>query len=162
MAVKSVGAKDTPEAQLLRFIEALTPADQKLFRAVRAAVRTRVPAANEMVYDYPGNLVISYTASDLGKEGVLSLAARPGDLRLYFGGGPRLPDPKKLLQGTGGLVRFIPVEAASRLKHPDVEALFVAAISLSRVPLPVKGRGKVVIMKSGAAKKPPRRKTARG
>lgn len=144
----------TPEAQLRGFIEKMAPGDQALFRSVRSAVRKRLPAANELVYDYPGNLVISYTPTDLGKEGILTIAGRPGDLRLYFGNGPRLPDPKKLLKGSAGMVRYIPVESVRQLAHPDVEALIAGAIALSGVPLPTKGRGAVVIKKDGASQRP--------
>jgi hypothetical protein len=130
----------------------MKPADQKLFRAVRTAVRKRLPTVTEMVYDYPGNLVASYTPTDQGKEGILSLAGRPGDLRLYFGQGKKLRDPKKLLKGSATQVRYIPVESARQLAHPDVEALIAAAIALSAAPLPAKGRGAVVIRKGGAKK----------
>lgn len=160
MAGKTKGVTSTPpttEAQLRGFIAKMGAPDQALFRSVRSAVRKRMPAANELVYDYPGNLVISYSRTDLGKEGILSLAARPGDLRLYFGNGPRLPDPKKLLKGSAGQVRYIEVESARQLAHPDVEALITRAISLSGVPLPTTGRGAVVIKKDGAiASKRPR------
>jgi len=36
--------------------------------------------------------------------------------------------------------RFIRVEAASQLAHPDVEALIAAAIDQAKTPLPPKGR----------------------
>jgi hypothetical protein len=52
MAVSSVRAKDTPEAQLLSLIEKFDPKDQRLIRSVRSAVRKRLPTANELVYDY--------------------------------------------------------------------------------------------------------------
>jgi hypothetical protein len=141
-----------PEAQLQAFIERLAPEDQKLVRSLRAAVRKRLPAANEMVYDYPGNLVISYTPTDQGKDGILSTAARAGDVRLYFGNGKSLPDPKGLLLGSAG-VRYIEVESASRLKHPDVEALIVAAIAKAPARLPAKRQGRLIIQKGGAKKK---------
>ena len=79
-------------------------------------------------------------------------------MSLYLTNGPKLPDPKKLLMGSAKLVRFIPVEAASRLKHPDVEALIAAAIDKAAVPLPSKGGGKLVIKTFGAKKKPARKK----
>jgi hypothetical protein len=74
--------------------------------------------------------------------------------------GPRLPDPKKLLMGSGKQVRFIRLETVRRLAHPDVEALIAAAIDHARVSLPSKGRGKLVIRTFGA-KKGPRRKAAK-
>ena len=159
MAVKSVEAKLTPEAQLKSLIEKLDPKHQQLFRSVRSAVRKRLPTANELVYDYGFSLVISYSPTEQGIEGILSIATRDGGVRLYLTNGPKLPDPKKLLIGSAKQVRYIPVEAASRLKHPDVEALIAAAIDRASVPLPSKGGGKL-ITKTSAANKRPRRKPA--
>ncbi|MGB9461154.1 MAG: hypothetical protein WCA94_09685 [Candidatus Acidiferrum sp.] len=58
MAVGSVRAKDTPEAELLSLIEKFDPKDQRLIRSVRSAVRKRLPTANELVYGYGNSLVI--------------------------------------------------------------------------------------------------------
>ena len=149
MAVSPVSAKVTPEAQLKSLIENFDAKDQRLIRSVRAALRKRFPTANELVYDYGFSLVIAYSPSEQGIEGIVSISARADDLSLYFTHGPKLPDPKKLLMGSAKLVRFIPVEAASRLKHPDVEALIVAAIDKATVPLPSKGNGKLVIKTFG-------------
>ena len=72
-----------------------------------------------------------------------------------------MPDPKRMLLGSGKQVRFIQVEAASRLTHPDVEALLAATIDQARIPLPPRGKGSLIIKsaaaKKPAAKKPPRR-----
>jgi len=133
------------EAQLRSLIKKLDPKNQRLIRSVRSAVRKRFPTANELVYDYGTSLVIAYSPSDRGIEGIVSIAARTDGVRLYLMNGPRLPDPKKLLMGTGKQVRFIPVEAARRLKHPDVEALIAAAIGRASVQLPAKGSGRLVI-----------------
>jgi Domain of unknown function (DU1801) len=160
MAIKSEGAKDTPEAQLRSLIEKFDPKGQRLIRAVRSAVRKRFPTANELVYDYGTSIVIGYSPSEHGIESIVSTAARVDGVSLYFMNGPKLPDPKKLLRGSAKQVRFIPVEAASRLKHPDVEALIAATIDLASVPLPSKGSGKLII-KTSAAKKKARRKRAK-
>jgi hypothetical protein len=149
--------KATPEAVLRTLIGRYPPKDQTLIRAVRSAVRRRLPTANELVYDYTSSLVLSYTPTDVGKDGILTIAARADGVRLYFGQGSRLPDPKKLLLGTAG-VRYIPVESAGRLAHPDVKALIAAAIGQAAVPLPTKGRGKV--MDRSAAQEKRRRKSA--
>jgi hypothetical protein len=71
-----------------------------------------------------------------------------------------LPDPKKLLVGSGKQTRFIRVESASLLTHPDVEALVAAAIGRAKTPLPTTGRGRLII-RSVAAKQRPRRKPAK-
>jgi len=160
MPVKSVGAKITPESQLRSLIEKFDLKGQRLIRAVRSAVRKRLPTANELVYDYGTSLVIGYSPTDRGVESIVSTAARTDGVRLYFMHGPQLPDPKKLLMGSGKQTRFIRVEAARHLANPDVEALIEAAIERASVPLPSKGRGTLVI-KSSAAMKRPRRKPAK-
>ena len=156
MAVSSVDAKGTPEAQLRAYIEVFDPKLQRLIRSVRSAVRKRLPAANEFLYDYYTFFVIAYSPTDRPADSIVSFAARADGVRLYLTHGPQLPDPKKLLEGSGKEVRFIRVEAARRLAHPDVEALIAAAIDRARVPLPAKGRGKLVIRTFSPKRKPRR------
>ena len=157
MTVKPDSRKPTPEAQLRSYIDRLDPKNQKLFRSVRAAVRKRFPTANELAYDYSNSLVIGYSPTDRGIDAIVAISARATGVSLYFNQGPQLPDPKRLLRGSGKQTRFIQVEAASQLAHPDVEALIAAAIDQARIPLPSKGKGRLII-KSDGAKKPPRRK----
>ena len=159
MAVSSVDAKATPEAQLRSLIEKFDAKDQKLIRSVRSAVRKRLPTANELVYDYGSFFVIGYSPTDHPTDGIVSIAARADGVQLYFMQGPQLPDPKKLLMGSGKQTRFIRVESASQLAHPDVEALIAAAIDQAGVPLPTKGRGRLV-MRTFAGKQLLRRRVA--
>ena len=157
MAVRPVEAKATPEAQLRSLIEKFDPKDQKLIRSVRSAVRKRLPTANELLYDYGSFFVIGYSATDHPTDGIVSIAARADGVRLYLTQGPQLPDPKKLLMGSGKQARFVSLETASKLAHPDVEALITAAIGQSKVPMPSNGKG-TLIMLGRAAKPSPRRK----
>jgi hypothetical protein len=126
-------------------IDRLDPNIRKLAASVRTALRKRFPTANELVYDYPSSLVIAYSATDRGIDGILSIAARKNAVELYFNNGPGLPDPKKLLQGSGKQTRLIPITAVKQLAHPDVKALIAAAIGLASVPLSAKGEGNLVI-----------------
>jgi len=160
MAVSSVDAKGTPEAQLRSLIEKFDPEDQKLIRSIRSSVRKRLPSANELVYDYKTFFVIAYSSTERPPDAIVATAARTDGVRLYLIQGPQLPDPKKLLMGSGKQTRFIRLEAARRLAHPDVEALIAAAIDHAGVPLPSKGRGRLVIRTFGA-KRRPRRKLAK-
>ncbi len=157
MTVKPDSRELTPEAQLRSFIDKFDPKDQKLIRSVRAALRKRFPTANELAYDYGTALVIGYAPADRGIDAVVAIRAGATGVALYFSQGPQLPDPKRLLRGSGKQTRFIQVEAASQLAHPDVEALIAATIDQARVPLPSEGKGSLII-KSDGAKKPPRRK----
>ena len=160
MAVSSVDTKSTPEAQLRSLIERFDPKDQKLIRSIRSAVRKRLPTASELVYDYKTFFVIAYSPTEQPPDAIVATSARTDGVRLYLMQGPRLPDPKKLLMGSGKQVRFVRLETARRLAHPDVEALVAASIDHARVPLPSKGRGTLVIRTFGA-KKGPRRKAAK-
>src|SRR6202453_4291201 len=160
MAVKPDSKNGTPQAQFRAYIDKLDPKNQKLFRAVRAAVRKRFPTANELAYDYSHALVIGYSPADRGIDSIVAIRACATGVSLYFSQGPQLPDPKRLLQGSGKQTRFIQVEAASQLAHPDVEALIAATIDQSRLPLPSKGKGSLII-KSDGAEKPPRRRPSK-
>ena len=145
MAVSHADAKDTPEAQLRSLIEKFDPKGQTLIRAVRAAVRKRLPTANELLYDYKSHFVIGYTPTERPTDGIASIAARVDGVRLYLMHGPQLPDPKKLLMGSGKQARFLRVEAARQLAGPDVESLIAAAIDLAEVPLATEGRGRLIV-----------------
>jgi hypothetical protein len=118
-----------------------------------------VPTAYEVVYDYLDFFVISYSPSERGYEGVLGIRASANEVRLYFNRGKELPDPEKLLMGSGKQTRWILLEGASTLARPAVVRLIEEAIALNRVPFAGTGRGPVVI-RSASAKEPPRRRPA--
>jgi len=160
MSVKPGRTKPTPEAQLRAAVDKLDPKVQALFRSVRAAVRKRFPTANELAYDYGHALVIGYAPADRGIDAVVAIRASATGVSLYFNQGPQLPDPAGLLRGSGKQTRFLSLEAASRLAHPDVDALIAATVDQARVPLPSEGKGRLIIQSDGA-KKPPRRKPAK-
>jgi hypothetical protein len=145
VAAKIDSTKLAPEAQLRSFNDRFDPKHQKFVRSIRAALRKRFPTANELAYDYSSFFVISYSPTDRGIEGVVSIAARADRVDLYFTHGPQLPDPKKLLQGSGKQTRFIRLESARQLSHPDVEAFMAAATALSNTPFPSKGKGSLII-----------------
>ena len=157
--MKPNSRKLTPEAQLRSFIDRFDPKDQKLIRSVRAAVRKRFPTANELAYDYNHSVVISYSPTDHGIDGIVAISARATGVALYFNQGPQLPDPKKLLRGSGKQTRFIQVEAAGQLANPDMKAMIAAAIDQARVPLPSQGKGKLIIRGAAAKPRPSRKPT---
>ena len=147
------------ESQLRAFIEKFDLKDQRLIRAVRSAVRKRFPTANELVWDNYNFFVIGYSPTERPTDSIVSIAARANGVGLCFIQGASLPDPNKLLLGSGKQTRFIRVESASLLAHPDVEALLAAAIDQAKPALPATGRGRLII-RSVAQKQRPRRKPA--
>lgn len=148
------------ETKLKTFIEKFHAKDQRLIRAVRSAVRKRFPTANELVWDNYNFFVIGYSPTERPTDSIVSIAARANGVGLCFIQGAGLPDPKKLLLGSGKQTRFIRVESASVLAHPDVEALVAAAIDGAKTPRPTAPSGRLII-RSVAAKQRPRRNSAK-
>ena len=150
----------TPQSRLRSFIEKFAPSDQKLIRAVRAVMRKRLPTANELVWDNYNFFVIGYSPTERPTDSIVSIAARASSVGLCFIRGASLPDPKKLLLGSGKQTRFIRVGTAVELTDPDVEALIAAAVDHAKQPLPAKSGGRLII-RSVAVKQRARRKPAK-
>lgn len=142
----------TPEDHIAALIAPFGAPEQKLFQALRKAVRARFPATNELVYAYTGKAVIGYSPTQAGGEGIAALSLDAAGVRLYLTQGATLPDPHKLLQGKAG-ARYLLPASAKDLQRPEVEALFKAAEQRATVPLPPTGRGEVIIKSGKVAKR---------
>lgn len=154
-AAKPLGAAQQLDALIGRY----DPKQQSLFRSVRKVLRSRFPWADELVYDYSHSLVIGYSATGKGIESVVATGQKEDGLRLYFHQGPKLPDPKGILQGSAKQVRFIVVESTRTLKLPEVQALLDAAVQHAKPPLSPDRRGTLIIQTSSA--KPAKKRAAR-
>jgi hypothetical protein len=161
MLVKSKpSAEPSPAAQLAGFVAKYDPAVGRLVRATRAAMRKRLPTALELVYDNYQFLAIGYSATERASDCIVSLAVSPKGVALSFYYGSTLPDPQRVLLGSGNQNRFVRLASAATLAEPAVATLLRAAIAQARTPLPTSGRGRTII-KSVSAKQRPRRKPAR-
>ncbi|WP_158788453.1 DUF1801 domain-containing protein [Granulicella sp. L46] len=150
-------ADATGERQLAGFIEKFDSKNAALIRSVRKVLRKRLSTANELVYDNYNFFVIGYCSTERPSDCILSIAAGANGVGLSFYHGATLPDPHKLLLGSGSQNRFIRIESAATLSRPEVEELIAAAIQQAEAPLPESGRGKLVI-RSISKKQRPRRK----
>ena len=159
---QSAVERRSAENEMRGLITKFVPAHEKLITAIRRSLRKRLPTAHEVVYEYQnqGAVVISFSPSEHGYEGVLAIRADADGVRLYFTRGKELPDPEKLLQGSAN-ARFINVEGASTLARPAVARLIEEAIARNSVPFARAGKeGGSVIIRSTSAKKPRRRSPA--
>ncbi len=147
----------TSEQQLAGFIEKFDSKNATLIRALRKALRKRLPTANELVYDNYNFFVIGYCSTERPSDCILSIAAAANGVGLSFYYGATLPDPHGLLLGSGSQNRFIRLESAATLTRPEVEELIAAASGQAKVPLRESGKGKLVI-RSISKKQKPRRK----
>jgi hypothetical protein len=148
------------EKQLQGFIGKFAPEHQAVIREVRKALRKRMPGANELVWDNYNFFVIGYSPTERPSDTIVSIAAAANGVGLSFYRGATLPDPHKILLGSGAQNRFLRFESATKLAQPEVEALIGAAIAQVKAPLAAKGKGKLVI-RSISAKQKPRRKSAK-
>lgn len=145
-----------PEKQLAGFIAKFAPGNAKFIRAVRTALRKRMPTAFELVYDNYNFFVIGYCSTERASDSILSLAADAHGVQLMFYYGATLPDPHRLLRGSGSQNRGLRLESAEDLAQPEIDALIAAAIAQGETPLPEEGGGYLII-KSISPKQRPRR-----
>ena len=144
------------EKQLKSFVDKFEPKNRALIRAVRKAMRKRLPTANELVYDNYNFFVIGYCSTERPSDCIVSLAAAANGVGLSFYRGASLPDPHKILLGSGNQNRLIRLGSVEILGRPEVEGLIEAAVAQAKTPLPASGGGKLII-RSISAKQRPRR-----
>src|SRR6266404_6275447 len=113
---KSVGA----EKQLHNFIAKFEAKHQAVIRAARKALRKRFPTATELAYDNYNFFVIGFGPTERPSDCIVSIAAAANGVGLCFIRGASLPDPAKVLLGSGKQTRFV--------RLPKVEVLQQRAI----------------------------------
>jgi hypothetical protein len=138
------------------FLAKFDPKVAKLVRECRAALRKRLPTAIEIVYDNYNFLVFGFCSTERPSDCIVSLTANAKGAGLSFYYGATLPDPQKLLQGSGSQNRFVRLPNAVTLDEPAIAALIDAAIAQAKQPLPKTGKGYTII-KSISKKQRPRR-----
>lgn len=147
----------SPSAQLESFIKKYPPAMAADGRAALKKLRTFVPGAVELVYDNYQWLVVGFGPSERPSHAVFSLVFAPRWLSVCFlQSGPSLPDPEKLLRGSGKQVRNIRLESPKDLDKPAVRALITTALARAVEPIDPTVRRRVVI-RAISAKQRPRR-----
>ena len=145
-----------PQAQLDGFIDKFTPEVALLTRKLLDKMKARVPGATIMVYDNYNALAIGFGPSDRAGKAVLSLAVMPRWVTLCFLFGAGLPDPHRLLNGSGSRVRHVRLHAAEDFDDPRVQDLLAAAFDRSEPPINPT-REQQLIIKSISGKQRPRR-----
>jgi hypothetical protein len=151
-STQSAAERRSAEAEIGTLIDKFASAHRRLIGAMRRSLRKRLPTAHEIVYEYRNWFVISFSPNEHGYEGVLVIHASADGVKLYFNHGKELPDPEKLLQGSGQ-TRSINVEGASTLARPEVVRLIDEAIARNQVPFASAGRGSVIIRTTSASKR---------
>jgi hypothetical protein len=144
------------ERQLASFIAKYTPEIGALALEIRARMRAKYPGALELVYDNYNALAIGYAPSEKTSEAIFSIALFPRWVSLFFLQAKGLPDPDRILKGSGSVVKHIVLRTADDLEHPSVRALMHEAVERAKAPFTADGSDRLVI-KSVSEKQRPRR-----
>ncbi len=146
-------------SEIARFIRKYSPAIAAQIRGARAKLHELFPTGYELVYDNYNALVFAFAPTLRASDIVLSIAAYPRWVTLFFLHGKTLADPKGRLQGTGSQIRSVVLSAPADLDTPAVRALIrqaqkPAAAALKKAP------ARTTIIKSVSLKQRPRRAAA--
>jgi hypothetical protein len=141
--------------QLDSFIANYSPEVALVARQAFVWMRKKFPSANVLVYDNYNALAIGFAPTERASDAVFSIALFPRWVNFFFLQGAALPDPNKLLKGSGKRARSIRLDCVALLDRPAMLALIEAEAARSGLA-PGAGSGKIVI-KSISAKQRPRR-----
>lgn len=144
------------ERELQDLIDRYTPEIATLARACLKKMRTRFPGAVQLVYDNYNALAIGFSPSARASEAIFSVVLYPRWVTLFFLQGAGLPDPNKLLKGSGKMVRHIVLAAAADLDKPAIQALMATALNRAKVAMDPDAPGSLEI-RSISPKQRPRR-----
>jgi hypothetical protein len=146
----------SPDQQLDGFIAKYSPEIGALARAALAKMRARLPGAIELIYDNYNALAIGFSPTERTSDAIFSIALWPRWVSLFFLQGAGLPDPNRLLKGSGKIARHIVLEDADDLDEAAVQHLIACALDRARVRLDGTVESRLVI-KSVSTKQRPRR-----
>ncbi len=157
-SIQSATERRAAEASLSKLVAEHAGGSAALVKVTRKALRKRLPTAIEIVYEYRDAVIISVSPDERGYEGVFAIRGDADGVKLYFNFGKALPDPEKLLKGSGSQTRWIELASQATLRKPAVAAFVEEAIARHRVPFAEEGRGAVLVRETAAS----RRKTGKG
>jgi hypothetical protein len=109
------------------FLAGYTAAVQKLALKVRKLVLDIMPQARQYVDEK--SKLIGYSMGEKMSDLVFVIMPLKSAVNLGVYRGAELPDPGKLLEGTGKLHRHVRIQSEADLKSPALRALLEAAVT---------------------------------
>jgi hypothetical protein len=142
--------------QLDGFIAKFSPEIAAMTNAVLKKMRKRYPTAQVLVYDNYNALAIGFAPGEKAGEAIFSIAVYPKWVSLFFLQAKGVPDPERLLKGSGNVAKHVVLKSPDDLEIPAIAAMMDAVLEVAKTPLAEKGEGRLMI-KSVSAKQRPRR-----
>jgi hypothetical protein len=103
---------------------------REIAAAARALLKSSLPGIEETA-DVSAKL-IGYGYGPGYKDGVCTLILSKKEVKLGIVFGASLPDPKRLMTGTGKVHRHVPLRSPADLERPGLKALLQAALEAQR------------------------------
>jgi hypothetical protein len=117
-----------PSGKLLTYLAKYDPHISNLTLALRKIVLDEAPEALEYVIQtYAVSISFSFTGKPL-KDGFCHIVTYADHVNLGFNHGAQLPDPRKLLKGTGKQIRHLTITQLPDLDSPHLTKFLRAAI----------------------------------
>jgi hypothetical protein len=116
-----------PSAQLLDLLRACAPDIAHLALALRELVLNEAPEAEEVLYSVYAEVIVFKLSGDPGGA-FCYVAAYSRHVNLGFNRGAELPDPHRVLKGTGKKMRHIRFDSSDSLNHGYLPTYIRAAI----------------------------------
>ena len=145
-----------PEEQLAAFLAKYAPEVASLAEALRNEMRKLYPMALELVYDNYNALAIGYSPTEKASDGVFSIALYPRWVSLFFLQAKGLPDPDRLLKGSGTVARHIVMPSPAMLHEQAVRDLMREAVARAKTPFDSRTQHQLVIKSISKAQRPRR------
>jgi len=102
----------------------------ELYSDLRSYIISMYPDCNELLY-HTHALTSVYTISQKLSDGFCMIPIYTSHLNLGFHKGTLLDDPHQILQGTGKLIRHIPVKHKKDYRNKKVKSLIKNAIDIA-------------------------------
>ncbi len=147
-------------AQIKGFLGKYSPAIAADMQFARRALKRLVPRGFELVYDNYNTLAFGFSPTPRAGGAIVSIAAYPKWVTLFFLHGKGLKDPDGLLQGSGARVRSIRLSPVKLINTKPVQALLRQALEPHQPELAAAPRLSSIV-KSVSTKQRPRRPTLR-
>jgi len=144
------------ERQLAGFMAKFTEGVASFAEATLGEMRRLYPTALELVYDNYNALAIGFGPTERASDAIFSIALYPRWVSLFFLQAQGLPDPDKILRGSGSTAKHVVLTSPAMLHAPAVAELMREAAARAKAPFNP-GCEHRLIIKSISAKQRPRR-----
>ncbi|MFM9840576.1 MAG: hypothetical protein ACKVOQ_20075 [Cyclobacteriaceae bacterium] len=125
---------------------------------LRDFVWAQYPDSNELIYDNYNALVIAFGLSDKAPDVFCGIAVYANYVNFGFLRGSEIPDPDKILNGTGSLYRKLSVKDKKEFPRTAIKKLMKAAYANAQSRLKEKQtlKGKMMVKSVSIKKKRPK------